>query len=159
MAGNSSERCISGGGVLRRLSNEGVIGCEMGVVNKDTDPAEADSGSEMIDSALDECFEDTIWSLRIDISTLASISRRQELFGVCDTTLTSELVSEPLCIFLEIRLVQKLMFKQDLLLEGSRILGFDICQARRYSSFVSLQVIISHLQFPQLNFDFLVFLP
>lgn len=106
MTGDSSESCISGGGgVLRRFSSKGVTGCEMGVVNTDADPAEADSGSEMIDPALDEYFEDSSWSLRIDISTLASISIYQGLFGVCDATLTSELVSETLGVFLEIRLV------------------------------------------------------
>ena len=52
--GDRSDSCKSGGGGVLRRSSEGVIGCEMGVVNMDADPREADSGSEMIDGALDD---------------------------------------------------------------------------------------------------------
>lgn len=56
--GDNSDNCMSGGGGVLRRSSEGVIGWDIGVVNMDPDPREADSGSDMIEAALDDCLED-----------------------------------------------------------------------------------------------------
>jgi hypothetical protein len=51
------------------------------------------------------------------------------------------------------------MLKENFLLEGSRIFGLNVRQARRHGTLIPLQIIITHLQFPQLHLYFLMLLP
>ena len=50
------------------------------------------------------------------------------------------------------------MLKQDLLFECSRIFGLNIRETGRNRPFISLEVIISHLQFAKLDLHSLIFL-
>lgn len=54
--------------------------------------------------------------------------------------------------------IEELMLKQDLLFERTCILSLNIRETGRHCTFVSLEVIISHLQFAKLDLHSLIFL-
>lgn len=74
------------------------------------------------------------------------------------TSRTSKLILQPLTFLFEMCFIEELMLKQNLLFERSSILSFNIRETGRHCTFVSLKVIVSHLQFAKLDLCSLIFL-
>lgn len=72
---------------------------------------------------------------------------------------TSKFILDSLALFFKTCFVNQLVFEEDLLLQGTRILGFNIGETRRNRALRPFQVIVTHFQLPQLNLDLLMVLP